>query len=82
MLPETKKSEKKSSQNSATVSRNDTSNIHYFTLPPFHLIVVCTVSKPHEIFQSFLMEMLGVIHSFMAGNFNLKLSRSFVAIAI
>ena len=45
-------------------------------------IGVCTVAKPHAIFQSFLLEMLGFIHSLMTGNFNPKLSKGFEAIAI
>ena len=53
-----------------------------FRLPPFHLIGVYTVAKPHAIFQSFLLEMLGFIHSFMTGNINPKPSRGFEAIAI
>ena len=38
--------------------------------------------KPHAIFQSFLLEMLGFIHSFMIVNFYPKLSRGFKALAI
>ena len=41
-----------------------------------------TLAKPHAIFQLFLLEMLGFIHSFTAGNFNPKLSSGFEAIAI
>ena len=45
-------------------------------------IGVHTLAKPHAIFQSFLLEMLGFIHSFMTGNFNPKLLKGFEAIAI
>ena len=63
------------------------SNIHYLDYLPFHLkirskIGVCTMAKRHAIFQSFLLETLRFIHSFMAGNFNPKLSRGFEAIAV
>ena len=40
------------------------------------------MAKPHAIFQSFLLEMLGFIHTFMNGNFDPELSRGFEAIAI
>ena len=69
-------------------SREITSQIFIiFRLPPFHLkqrtnIDVCTVAKPYAIFQSFLLEMIGLIHTFITGIFNLKLSRGFEAIAI
>ena len=45
-------------------------------------IGVCTVAKPHAIFQLFLLEMLGFIHSSMTGNFNPNLSRDSEPIAI
>ena len=69
---------KKSFQNSATVSRNNKSNIHYFQITSISFktrtkIGVCTVAKPHAIFESILLEMLGSIHSFMTSNFNSKL---------
>ena len=58
-----------------------------FRLPPFHLkqerkLVYAIMTKHHAIFQSFLLEMLGFIHSFMTGNFNLKLSSGFEVKAI
>ena len=67
--------------------REITSNIHYFEITSLSLkirakISVCTLAKPHAIFQSFLSEMLGFIHSFMTGNFNPKMSRGFEAITI
>ena len=82
-----KKKTKNSFQNTATVSRNNKSNIHNFQIISLSFktrtkIGVCTVAKPHAIFQSFLLEMLGLIHSFMTGNFNPKLWRGFEAIAI
>ena len=63
------------------------SKIHYFEITSLSFkirakIGVCILAKPHAIFQSFLLEMLGFIHSFTTGNFNPKLSRGFVAIAI
>ena len=78
---------RKSFQNSATVSRNNKSNIHYFKITSLSFktrtkIGVCTLAKPHAIFQSFLLEMLGFILSFITTNFNPKLSRGFEAIAI
>ena len=45
-------------------------------------IGVCTVAKPHVIFQSGLLEMLGFILSFMTGKFNPKLYGGFEAITI
>ena len=45
-------------------------------------IGICTLAKPHAIFQSFLLKMLDFIHTFMTSNFNPKLSRGFEAIAI
>ena len=67
------KKTKTSFQNSATVSRNNTSNIHYFEITSLSFkirtkISVCTLAKPHTIFKSFLLEMLGFNHSFMTGN--------------
>ena len=63
------------------------SNIPYFEIISISFkirtkIGVCTLAKPHAIFQSFLLEMLGFIHSFTASNFNPKLPSSFEAIAI
>ena len=60
------------------------SNIHYFeiTFLLFKIrtkIGVRTLAKPHAIFQSFLLEMLGFIHSFTTGKFNPKLSSGFEA---
>ena len=77
----------KSFQNSATVSRNFKTNIHYFanTSLSFKIrtkIGVCILANPGAIFQSFLLELLGVIHSSMTGNSNPKLSRDFKDIAI
>ena len=70
-------------------SREIKSNIHYFYITSLLSVFktrtkigVCTVAKPHAIFQSFLLEILGFIHSLMTGNFNPKLSRGFEAIAI
>ena len=45
-------------------------------------IGVCTMAEPQAIFQSFLLEMLGFIHSFTTCNLNPKLSSGFEAIAI
>ena len=78
---------KKSFQNSATVSRNNKSNIHYFYIASLSFkirtkIGVCHMAKPNAILPLFLLEMLGFIHSFMTGNFNHKLSTDFGAIAI
>ena len=78
---------KKSFQNSATVSRNDTSNIHYFKINSLSFktrtkIAVCTVTKPHVIFQWFFLEMLDFIHSCLTGNYNPKLLRGFAAVAV
>ena len=47
-------------------------NIHYFEISSLSFdirkkIGVCTLSKPHAIFQSLLLEMLGFVHSFMTG---------------
>ena len=53
-----------------------------FRLPPFHLKQERNVAKPCAIFQSFLLEMLGFIHSSMTGNFNPNLSRGSEPIAI
>ena len=83
----TKIRKKKSFENSATVSRKNKSNIHYFRIILLSFktrtkIGVCTLAKTHAIFQSFLLEMLGFILSFMTANFNPKLSRGFEAIAI
>ena len=54
-----------------------TSNIHYFEIIslPFKItkICVCFLARPHVIFQKFLLEMLGFIHSITTGNFNPKL---------
>ena len=71
-------------------SREITSQIFIiFRLPSSSLLFktrtkigVCTVAKPHVIFQSFLLEMLGFIDTFMTVNFNPKLLRGFEAIAI
>ena len=60
-------------QNSATVLRNNKSNIHYYQITSLSFKTktgVCTEAKPHAIFQSFLFEMLGFIHSSMTGNFD------------
>ena len=62
------KNPKKSFQNSATISRNNMSNIHYFKITSLSFktrtkIGVCTLAKPQAIFQSFLLEMLGFISS-------------------
>ena len=84
----TKIREKKSFQNLSTVSRNNKSNIHYFQITSLSFKLTRTkigegnVTKPHAIFQSFLLEMLGFIHRFMTDNFDLKLSNGFKAIAI
>ena len=41
-------------------------------------IVVCSLAKKkHGIFQLFLLEMLGYIHSFITDYFNPKLSMGF-----
>ena len=61
--------------------------IHYFEISSLSFKIrtktgVCTVAKPHAIFQSFLLEMLDFIQSVMTGNFNPKLSRGFEAKAI
>ena len=63
------------------------SNIHHFKITSLSLktrtkIGVCTVAKPDAIFQSFLLEMLGVIHRSMTGNSNPKLLKGFEPIAI
>ena len=78
---------KKSFQNSDTVLRNNKSNIHYFQITSLSFktrtkIGVCTVTKPHAIFQLFLLEMLGFNHSLKTGHFNRNLLRGFEAIAI
>ena len=52
----------------------------FFRLPPFHLKQERKLVKPHAIVQSFLLEMLGFILSFMTGNFNPKLSMGFEAL--
>ena len=71
---------------SATVSRNNKSNINYFEISSLSFkirtkICVCTLAKPHSICQTFLLEMLGFIYSFVTGNLNSKLSRGHEAIA-
>ena len=65
------------------------SNIQYFNfeITPLSFkirteIDVCTLAKPHAICQSFLLETIGYIHSFMTDNFNHKLPMGFEAIAI
>ena len=68
------------------VSRNK-SNIHYVEITSLSFkirkkIGACTLAKPQAIFQPFLLEILGFIHSYMTGNCNPKLSRGFEAIAI
>ena len=78
---------KKSLQNSATVLRNNMSNIHYFQIISLSFkirtkIGVCTLAKPHAIFQSFLLDMFGFIQSFKTGKFNPILSSGFEATAI
>ena len=81
------KNPKKSFQKSTTVLRNNMSNIHYFEITSLSFTIrmkigICTLAKPHVIFQMFLLEMLGFIYSFKTGNFNPKLSSGFEAIAI
>ena len=69
-------------------SRNNKSNIHYFEITSISfktrtkIGIICIVGKPHAIFYSFLLEMLGFIHSFVAGDFNGKISSCLIAIAI
>ena len=51
---------RKSFKNSATFSRNNKSNIHYFQITSLSFrirmkIDVCTKAKPHAIFQSFFV---------------------------
>ena len=62
-------------------------NIRYFEITSLSIkirtkIGVCTLARPHAIFQSFLLEMLGFIHSFTTSNFNSKLLSGFESLAI
>ena len=56
------KIKKKTFQNSATVPRNNMSNIRYFEITSLSFkirtkISICTLANPHAMFQLFLLEM-------------------------